>query len=105
MFYSIKKVIDIGDNIGGNIIINGGEVIYNDEIVAQNLKFETKDSYLQVPNTGFIISKYVILEILNVINKSYAEDKIPDFDKIKIFNFPNNEIDKIFNFTGLKPNF
>lgn len=73
-------------------------------ILFQNLKFETKDSYMQVPNSGFIISKYVVLEIVDLIQNSKF-DEIPSFEKIKMFNISNSILDPIFNFRGLKPKF
>jgi len=73
-------------------------------ILFQNLKYETKDTYMQVPNSGFIISKYVILEIINLIEKSKF-DEIPSFQKIKMFNIPDSIMENIFNFKGLKPKF
>jgi len=59
---------------------------------------------MQVPNSGFIISKYIILEIMNLI-KDYKWDQKPDFQKIKLFNIQDSIIDPIINFKGLKPKF
>ncbi len=73
-------------------------------ILFQNLKFETKSSYMQVPNTGFIISKWIVIEIMKLIENS-KWDETPNFDKLNLFNIPDLFTDPIFNFKGFKPKF
>lgn len=106
-FYEMIYQIDSSTYCGGSgcpIVDSEGFLI---GILYQNLKFDTKNSYMQVPNSGFIISKYIVMEILKVIefNEKNIFNLNPDFGKMEIFNADKNEIDKVFNFLGFNPKF
>jgi len=99
--YEIIYQIDSSTYCGGSgcpIVDRNGFLV---GILYQNLKFDTKNSYIQVPNSGFIISKYIVKEILDEIENN----KIPIFSKMNIFNVNEKSIDKVFNFLGFKPKF
>lgn len=102
--HEIVYQVDSATYSGGSgcpFVDNDGNII---GILFQNLKFETSKSYIQVPNSGFIISKYIILQILDLI-ENCKENEIPDFSQIKLFNINDFKINPIFNFIGLKPKF
>jgi hypothetical protein len=100
-YYEMVYQIDSSTYGGGSgcpIVDKNGFLI---GFLYQNLKFNTNDSYMQVPNSGFIISKYIIIEILNELKNKIN----PEFEKMKIFNADKNLIDPVFNFPGFKPKF
>jgi hypothetical protein len=107
-FYELVYQIDSSTYSGGSgcpIVDKNGFLV---GFLYQNLKFDMKNSYMQVPNSGFIISKYIIIDILDEINnknKNKNKDrdkKNPEFEKLKIFNVNKNLIDPVFNFPGFK---
>lgn len=84
---------------GGPIVNPNGELV---GVLFQNLSFYTS-KLTQLPNSGIIISKNIIEDIvfLTRVSNSLYED----LSKLDIFRMPNSTIDKLLNFNKFNPKF
>jgi len=68
-------------------------------VLFQNLSFNSNDNFLQLPNSGFLISKEIVEEILECLQKN------EDLSKLWMFTLKNDEIDLYFNYRKMNPKF
>lgn len=82
---------------------SGGPILnMNNELVGvlfQNLSFDTADNFVQLANSGFILSK----EIIHRITKQIDSNK--KLEDMWIFNIKDDELDCYFNFKSFSPKF
>jgi hypothetical protein len=81
---------------GGPVVNKDGELV---GVLFQNLTFNTSEFFLQVPHTGYIISKEIILLIKQNLKNLEA------LNNLWIFNLSNQEVDRYLNFNKFSPKF
>jgi hypothetical protein len=81
---------------GGPIVDENGYLI---GILFQNLSFHTNENFLQLPNSGFIIAKDIISDIISNLNNG------KDISQLWMFKLSNEEVDKYLNYNHFNPKF